>query len=209
MLKQNLEFMQYLLDSQLSKDCIFDFTSNGTIYPEIFDRSDQFKRLVVTLSIDNLGKKFEYERSGASWTVLEETVQKFMQVKIKNPTFKLGVSIAVNIQNVYYLPELIAWIQQRNFDHYYYNIIVNPDYLSIRQLTSSARNIVLNKLINCSFTGKDRQAIQYVIQTIQDSPGSDGKEFVSYMQNKDMLRHENFASTHNEIALAMGYNETI
>ena len=209
MLKHNLDFMQYLLDTQRSKECIFDFTSNGTLYPEIFDRADQFKRLVVTLSIDNIEDRFEYERSGADWNALLDTVQKFIQVKSKNPTFKIGVGIAVNIQNVLYLPELITWIQQQKFDHYYYSIINNPACMSITQLTSVARKLVLNKLINCQLDTKDKQTLQYVIQTIENSKGADGKEFVAYMQSKDRIRNENFAATHTTIAEAMGYYETI
>jgi MoaA/NifB/PqqE/SkfB family radical SAM enzyme len=209
MLKHNLEFMQHLLDTKRSKECIFDFTSNGTLYPEIFDHADQFKRLVVTLSIDNIEKRFEYERSGSDWNVLQDTVQKFMKVKSKNPTFKIGVGIAVNIQNVLYLPELIAWIQQQNFDHYYYNIINTPTCMSITQLTSVARKLVLNKLINSQLDTKDKQTLEYVIQTIKNSAGSDGKEFVAYMQNKDQIRNEDFAVTHTEISNAMGYYETI
>jgi MoaA/NifB/PqqE/SkfB family radical SAM enzyme len=208
-LKYNLDFMQYLLDTQRSKECIIDFTSNGTLYPEIFDHADQFKRLVVTLSIDNIEERFEYERSGADWNVLQTTVQKFMQVKSKNPTFKIGVGIAVNIQNVLYLPELITWIQQQNFDHYYYNIISGPGYLSITQLTNVAQKLVLNKLINCQLDAKDKQTLQHVIKTIKNSAGSDGKEFIAYMKSKDHLRNENFADTHTEIAIAMGYYETI
>jgi MoaA/NifB/PqqE/SkfB family radical SAM enzyme len=205
MLKHNLDFMQYLLDTQRSKECIFDFTSNGTIYPEIFAHADQFKRLVVTLSIDNLEERFEYERSGSDWNVFQATAQKFMQVKSKNPTFKIGAAIAVNIQNVLYLPELITWIQQQKFDHYYYNIINGPQYMSITQLTNEARQLVLNKLITCQLDTKDKQTLQHVVQTIENSTGSDGKEFIAYMQAKDCVRNENFALTHTEIALAMGY----
>lgn len=210
MLKQNLDFMQYLLDNQLSSQCIFDFTSNGTVYPEIFDRAGQFKRLVVTLSIDNTGSRFEYERSGAKWAVLEDNVQKFMQVRSKNPTFKIGVAIAVNIQNVFYLPELIDWIKKKNFDHYYVSLVSDPAYLSIAQLTVDAKQLVLNKLTSCQYVDETAQsALDYVIKTIKNSPVSNGKEFVTKMQAKDRLRNENFAETHPEIATAMGYNETI
>jgi hypothetical protein len=209
MLKQNLDFMQYLLDNNLSQECIFDFTSNGTVYPEIFDRADQFKRLVVTLSIDNTGSRFEYERSGAKWHVLQDNVQRFMQAKVGNSAFKIGVGIAVNIQNVFYLPELIEWIQQQGFDHYYYNVVNNPEYLSIAHMTQSARELVLNKLTTCHISEQDQQALHYVVQTIRDSTAADGKEFVTNMQAKDRLRNENFADAHKEIALAMGYYETV
>jgi hypothetical protein len=81
--------------------------------------------------------------------------------------------------------------------------------MNITQLTSVAREPVLNKLINCQLEAKDKQTLQYVIQTIKNSAGADGKEFVAYMQSKDQIRNENFAATHTEIASAMGYYEII
>lgn len=208
MLKQNLDFMQYLVDNQLSEECIFDFVSNGTIYPEIFDRADKFKRLVVTLSIDNIDKRFEYERSGAKWSVLQNNVEKFLNVKLKNPSLKIGVAIAVNIQNVLYLPELLSWIKQHSFDHYHFNIVTSPKWISITQLTKSAQQLVLDKLLACELESEDDHNLQYIIQSVRNSSGSDGKDFVAHMRAKDQIRNENFATTHKEIAVAMGYYET-
>ena len=56
MLNQNSEFLKFLVDNNLSKDTIFYFSTNGTQYPEILDYVDYFKRLELTISIDNIGK---------------------------------------------------------------------------------------------------------------------------------------------------------
>lgn len=209
MLQQNFDFMQFLIDHGYSQECIFDFTSNGTIYPEIFEQVDRFKRIDLTLSIDNIGPRFEYERSGSSWQKVTDNIEKFMMVKNNHNKLKIGVAIAVNIQNVYYLPELITWLKQYNFDHYYYNMLNDPEYLSITKLTLSAKQLVLNKLTKCQLDTTDHQKLQPVIQLINGSTGSSGKQFVSEMKNRDRIRNENFAETHPEIATAMGYHETI
>ena len=132
----------------------------------------------------------------------------FLNVKLKNPSLKIGVAIAVNIQNVLYLPELLSWIKQHSFDHYHFNIITSPKWISITQLTKSAQQLVLDKLLACELESEDYHNLQYIIQSVRNSSGSDGKDFVAHMRAKDQIRNENFATTHKEIAVAMGYYET-
>lgn len=209
MLPQNLEFMQYLIDQGHSKNCIFDITTNGTVYPDIFDQASSFKRLVVTISIDNLESKFEYERKGANWQLLLSNLKKFQQARNKSSNLKLGVCITANIQNVLYLPELIEWINSEQFDHYYINILNQPEYLNIQNLTPNAQSLVLNKLSTWKFDKLAQEKIQPILQLLKQSGCSDGKTFVIKFQQKDQLRKENFLETHSEIAKAMGYDQIL
>lgn len=208
LLEQNLEFMQYLIDQGHSQDCIFDITTNGTIYPDIFDQASQFKRLVVTISIDNIGQKYEYERKGASWELLLSNLKKFQTAREKSSNLKIGVNITVNIQNVLYLPELVEWINSEKFDHYYFSILTQPQYLNIQNLTVEAQNLVLNKLSTWQFDSVAKEKIQPILQLLKENCNSDGKDFVEKFQKKDRLRKENFLETHNEIAKAMKYDQT-
>ena len=204
LLKENLDFMQYLVDCGHSKNTIFEFITNGTQYPLILNQADKFQRLVITLSIDNLGDRFEYERSGADWEVVVENINKFMQAKKNSNTLKIGVNTTVNIQNVLYLPELIDWFNQQELD-YHLNTLQEPTYLSIEQLTARAKELVLDKLIRADLTEKDKSKLTDVITRIQQSTGSDGKMFCKKIKEKDIIRNENFSISHNDIANAMGY----
>jgi len=204
LLKENLEFMQWLIDHGHSQRAIFEFVTNGTQYPKIFDQADRFHRLTVTISIDNIQQRFEYERSGAKWSELCDNVAKFVACK-QHTSMRLGVSITVNIQNVLYLPELVEWINQQGIDHYFFNILLGPEYLSIDQLTPQAKQLVLDRLTRCQLSNTDQDRLQFVIECVQNSITSDGQEFCQHMQAKDRLRNENFVLTHKEIALAMGY----
>lgn len=201
LLKENLEFMQWLVDQGHSQRAIFEFVTNGTQYPAIFDQADRFRRLAITLSIDNTGKRFEYERSGADWNTVVANLQKFVQ----NPALTVGVSITVNIQNVLYLPELVEWLQQQGINHYYYNMLHEPAYLSVDQLTPRAKALVLDALTKNNLTKFHSEKLQYVINCVQLAETSDGQEFCQRMQAKDQLRNENFILTHHEVAQAMGY----
>ena len=202
---ENLNFMQYLIDTGQSKHAIFEFITNGTQYPAILDQASEFRRLTITISIDNTGPRFEYERSGANWELVEKNVDRFIANKNKNKSLKIGVCITINIQNVFYLPELVKWINHKKIDHYYYNFLNGPDYFCINDLTPTAKKLVLGKLESAVLLPADRKKLDYIINRLHRSSTSDGSEFCRYMREKDIIRNENFSISHPEIANAMGY----
>ena len=203
LVKENLEFMQYLVDNNLSQDCIFEFVTNGTQYPDVFDCADQFKRLTITLSIDDIGDRFEYQRSGAKWSLVTANLKKFMS----NPHLQVGVVVTVNIQNVFYLPELIVWLLDQGISDYDFNMLYKPVWANVKQLTPQAKQLVINKLTNSGLDSRHLARLNYVLDTIQKSQStSDGQDFVKNIQLVDRVRNQNFASVHPEIAEAMGFN---
>ena len=203
LVKENIEFLQYLVDNNLGTDCIFEFVTNGTQYHDVFDSADQFRRLTVTVSIDDIDDRFEYQRSGATWSQLQTNLKKF----ITNPGLTIGISITINIQNVLYLPELINWLLSQGVNDYAYNMLAEPSWMSVRNLTAQAKQLVINKLTNSGLPDVHQQRLNFVIDIIKNSPlHSDGQEFVENIKTVDRIRGENFALAHPEIANAMGFN---
>lgn len=205
LLKENLDFLQFIVDSGHSKNTIVELVTNGTRYPEIFDQAHKFKRFTVTVSVDNTGARFELERSGCTWNQLKKTVANFVNSSKQNPSLKIGVHVTVNIQNVLYIPELIEWINQSGIDHYNFKMLSYPDYLSIENITQAAKKLILTKLTNANVSQADQQHLDFIIGEVAQASTSDGREFCQYMKQKDKLRKENFGETHAEIAQAMGY----
>jgi len=205
MMQENLDFMQYLIDAGHSQDCIFEFITNGTQYPDVFDQSHLFKRLSITLSIDNLGKRFEYERSGSNWDEVERNIEKFIARKNSCSVMQIGANITVTVQNVYYLPELVTWLTNKGVSHYHYNWLEFPGWLSLNMLTPDAKKLVLEKLLSANLPEPDQLKLAPIIQTIKKVIPSDGRKFCEEMKKLDLIRSESFNLTHPEIATAMGY----
>jgi sulfatase maturation enzyme AslB (radical SAM superfamily) len=205
LLKENIEFMQWLIDTGRSSRSTFEFVTNGTQYPAVFDQAHQFYRLTVTLSIDDLGPRFESQRYGATWDQVVKNLQQFVACRQRNPNMKIGVCITVNIQNVLYLPELVQWLNTQDIDHYYYNVLAQPSWISIDWLTPDARALVIDRLILADLLEPDRTKLFYVVNCVRSATTSDGKQFCQNMQIKDVIRQENFILTHQEIAKAMGF----
>jgi MoaA/NifB/PqqE/SkfB family radical SAM enzyme len=205
MLKQNLEFLKFLVDRGFSKDTIFYFTTNGTQYPNILDYSEYFKRLEITFSVDNVGERFELERCNAIWSNVEYNLNRMIAQREKTKNLSIDLCITVNIQNVLYLPEIFQWVRTVNVDSFYINYVLYPKYLSITNLTTQAQDLVIDRLTSTEFTVKEKSEVTAIIEVIKNSFGADGTEFIKEMKRFDQIRNQDFAKTHTDIAKAMGY----
>lgn len=195
LIERNIEFMQDLISSGRSKECIMQFTTNGTVFPDFFRDPSDFLRLEITFSIDDVNERFEYQRHRASWEKVKENIEHFVKFKSDQPNIKLGINATVNIQNVLYLDELMDWYSSSGLDHYNFSLLSYPKCLSITKMTPEARSLVMTKLSN---------RFDWIKDIIANSEGSNGEEFCNYMSNKDQLRKQRFQDHHRDIAQAMG-----
>lgn len=205
LLKDNINFLEHLLKSGHSKNCIFEFVSNGTQFNHVIAESHKFQRFTVTLSIDNVGDRFEYERNNAVWSEVESNVNRFVQLTKQYNSVNIGICTTVSIMNVLYLPELIKWMDSKDITHYYYNMVNFPTQLSLDSLTTKAKQLVLDTLHSADLTPDQKQKLDPVLQFLKQSKTSDGEEFCNYIRTKDKIRKQDFSLTHTEIAEAMGY----
>jgi MoaA/NifB/PqqE/SkfB family radical SAM enzyme len=207
MIKEHFELLQFAADQGYSKNIDIHYNTNATQSGlEYFDLWEQFGRVDIAFSIDNVGPRFEYERYGANWgkanVIIDEVHVK--QEYMKNITTQLCFTI--NIQNVYYLDELLAWADTKPWTSVYFNMLHDPNHMNIQNMTPAAQELVLNKLKKLFWTNEFYQKeINRVIQFIENGKGSDGKRFLFEMQRTDAFRKQNFMDTHPEIAKAMGY----
>ena len=195
-----------------SKHIDIHYNTNATVDPYSTDKSwlwNEFGRVDIAFSIDNVSKRFEYERFGADWdqanTIIDDT---HFAKDVDTPNITTQLCFTINIQNVYYLDELLAWADTKGFGSIYFNMLHSPNHMSIQYMTPTARELVLNKL-KTTFWTTDRyqQEIDNIIRFIENGPGSNGTEFLRKMKQTDAYRKQNFMDTHPEIAKAMGYVE--
>lgn len=182
------------------------YNTNSSIFPEKYvDLWKSFKHVSVDISIDNLGSRFEFERSGGNWQQTLNNLDKFYKIKTAN--LEINLHLVISILNVYYLPEICNWVQLQPFTNRHFSTLYDPSYLNIAHVTDRARYIILDKLSSTSVTDPVlNKFLQSVIGILQSSSNiSDGKEFCKYMKTLDGYRNEHFAQLYPEIAIAMGY----
>jgi MoaA/NifB/PqqE/SkfB family radical SAM enzyme len=207
MIQEHFDLLQYAVDQGYSKNIDIHYNTNATQWPKNPLLWKDFGRVDIAFSIDNVGNRFEYERYGANWEESNKIIDATHILKDTSlPNITTQLCFTINIQNVYYLDELLAWADTKPFGSVYFNMMHSPDHMSIQQMTPMAQDLVLNKLKTTAWSDiAYRDEIDSVIKFIELGTGSDGKEFLFKMQRTDEHRKQNFADTHPEIARAMGY----
>jgi MoaA/NifB/PqqE/SkfB family radical SAM enzyme len=206
LIEQHFELLRYAVETGDSQHIEIHYNTNGTIFPEQAELWSNFKHVEIAFSIDNVGARFEYERYGAKWEEVQENIVKFTEMRSNKISTQLCTTM--NIQNVYYLPELCDWISTQTFDHVYFNMLHDPWHMCISKMTPQAQVLVIDRLNSHEFNHKHRAEVLRIVQFIKNGQGSDGEEFLRKMQTTDKYREQSFLDSHEEIARAMGYGKT-
>lgn len=209
LIQEHVELLRYACETGHAKHIDIHYNTNATQWdPKLADLWVEFGRVDIAFSIDNVGDRFEYERYGAKWDRANEIVDMVNRKTNHPPSGNITTQLCftINIQNVYYLDELLKWADTKNFGSIYFNMLHSPSHMSIQNMTPQAQELVLNKLKTTFWTStKYQQEIDNVIKFIQNGQGGDGAEFLHQMKRTDEYRKQNFMDTHPEIAKAMGY----
>lgn len=203
LIEQHFDLLRYAVEHDYAKNIEIHYNTNGTVFPEQAELWANFKHVEIAFSIDNVGARFEYERYGADWEEVQANIGKFTAMRSSKISTQLCTTM--NIQNVYYLPELCEWISTQTFDHVYFNMLHDPWHMCINKMTPGAQELIINRLQNYSFSLKHQAEAMRIIKFIENGKGSDGEEFLRKMQTTDQYRQQRFSGTHPEIAKAMGY----
>lgn len=209
MIEEHKDLLKFACQTGHAKHIDIHYNTNATQWDTtLFDLWPEFGRVDVAFSIDNVGNRFEYERYGAKWDRANEIIDVVnnMTNKPSHGNITTQLCFTINIQNVYYLDELLDWADTKKFGSIYFNMLHSPDHMSIQYMTPAARELVLNKLKSTFWKAdKYNKEIDSIVKFIENGPGSDGKDFLFKMQRADEYRKQNFMDTHPEIAKAMGY----
>lgn len=208
MIEEHWDLLAYAVETGHSKHIDIHYNTNATQWPKDVTLWKEFGRVDIAFSIDNVGDRFEYERYGAKWGRANEIIDATHVLRDTGSAYNITTQLCftINIQNVYYIDELLAWADTKGFGSIYFNMLHSPDHMSVQYMTDNAKELVINKLKTTFWTStKYQQEIDRVINFIELGNGSNGKEFLRQMKQTDSYRKQSFTDTHPEIARAMGY----
>ena len=210
LIEEHWDLLRHAATTGDSKHIDIHYNTNATVDPFKNKNSliwDDFGRVDIAFSIDNVENRFEYERFGADWVQANNIINDIHFAKhVDLPNITTQLCFTINIQNVYYIDELLEWADTKDFGSIYFNMLHSPEHMSVQHMTPEAKYLVLNKLKTTFWkSSKYQQEIDNVIKFIENGPGSDGREFLYKMKQTDTYRKQSFMDTHPEIAKAMGY----
>lgn len=206
MIKEHFKLLERAVELGYSKNITIHYNTNGTLYPqELEEIWQKFNHVEIALSIDNVGKRFEYERYLAVWDQVNENVQKFEELKNKSSNIDLQLCFTVNVMNVLYINELLSWANNIDFDTYHWNMLHGPEAMSIACLPDSAKIQIIEILKQQNFDPKYQSEVDNIVSMIQKGESSNGTELIQKLSLTDNYRKQHLSQTHPELANILNY----
>jgi MoaA/NifB/PqqE/SkfB family radical SAM enzyme len=203
LIKKHFEILRKCVDQGFSKNIKLHYNTNGTIMPtsDIFDIWKEFKEVTLMFSIDGIENKFEYLRHPGKWKTL---VSIFEEV-LKHKNIHAPICYSVSIYNVMYMNEFINWFKSYNLhdDMLYFNLIFNPEYISIQSLDYEKKEKIKHYLetTKTDYPWLNLKVHEVIDFMMNNSNNKDNNvEFQNKVKNIDNLRGENFSKTFPELA---------
>ena len=149
MIEQHFQMLQGIVDRGIAHQVEIHYNTNGTQYPEQAESIwRHFKTVEIAFSLDDVGDRFEYQRSNAEWTQVCANLDRFRDLKQIYPNIELQVCTTVNVFNVRYLGDIAHWLEQNkeSFTFVYWNMMHDAWYFSIACLPDAAKKAITEYL---------------------------------------------------------------
>jgi hypothetical protein len=209
MIEEHFELLRSLVSSGLAPNIEIHYNTNGTQFPQDAEFVWQhFKLVEIAFSIDDLGSRFEYQRTNARWAEVESNIAKFRELRQHNPNIQLQVCSTVNVFNVCYLEELSQWIDHQQFDFVYWNMMHEAYYFSISTLPESAKRVIDQRLALAQVSANDRKEFDRIRKFMMGAPSLDGNILRMKIADLDRKRNQNLAEVEPEFAELINYVKT-
>lgn len=206
MIQEHFDLLQQLVDRGLAGQIEIHYNTNGTQYPENAEAIwKHFKLVEIAFSIDDVGERFEYQRSNAVWSEVVANIERFRQIRARHNNIQLQVCSTVNVFNVYYLEDLANWIDTQSFDFVYWNMMHEAYYFSINTLPESAKQAIGQRLKNCQVSPRHQQEFARIIDFMNNGVGLDGFILRMRVADLDRKRNQNLSNVEPDFAKLIEY----
>jgi MoaA/NifB/PqqE/SkfB family radical SAM enzyme len=194
--RTHLKMLEKLLNLG-KKDVKIHYNTNGTIFPEKhLEVLNEFDNVAFTLSIDNIGEKFEYERNGVAWEKVRLNLENFS--KLDRNKYRIDFFTTVSLINVLDLTETMSYGDKLNFKHEL-NYVDGPEYFSIYNIPVDKRQHIIDYLDSSPY----ERVREVSARLKQDTYNNLNDEFWLNINAIDLRRNQNFAKTYPEMASIM------
>jgi MoaA/NifB/PqqE/SkfB family radical SAM enzyme len=134
MIERHYEILERCVELGIANNISLSYNTNGSIFPEDkISLWEQFKKVEIFVSIDDVSKRFEYIRFPGNFTEVIANLGHFS--KLNPDIFSIGIFQTISIFNIMHMTELTEFIKSHfnNID-IHYNMVFTPDHISPKVL---------------------------------------------------------------------------
>lgn len=207
MIKQHFDLLQRAVDRGYARNIDIHYNTNATQYPKDPSIWRHFKHVQIAFSVDNTEERFEYERYGAKWKTANTNIKRVNMLRKEGYPISTQLCVTWNLQNVYYMDEVLTWADTMDFDSVHFNLMHDPWELSIVNTPKQAKSTLMLYLQKCQVKWtKYTQDIHSIKELVVQSRHESAKDLHNKLRRTDLYRNQNFAQSHAKMAKAIGYD---
>jgi MoaA/NifB/PqqE/SkfB family radical SAM enzyme len=206
MIQEHFDMLQGMVDRGIAHQVEIHYNTNGTHYPEQAPAIWQhFKTVEIAISIDDIGQRFEYQRTNAVWSEVEENIARFHSLRHWCANIRLQCCSTVNVFNIHYIDRLANWIASQQFDFVYWNIMHDAWYFSIACLPDAVKEDLDEHLRAARVPERFVQDFQGIRDFMNNGASTDGAMTRMKIADLDRKRNQDFAQVSPEMAELIEY----
>lgn len=156
---------------------------------------NKFKEIEIGVSLDAVGKQFEYLRHGLNYQQAINNIVTWQNYFTEhNVTHYIDSITTVSVFNILNLSEIKKEVMQILPQSPFWNLLVNPDYLSIKNMPDALKTHAINIL------GTDPEFADLINVIQQPADAGAWQKFLEITPALDSIRGESFRQTFPELA---------
>jgi MoaA/NifB/PqqE/SkfB family radical SAM enzyme len=208
MIAEHFAMLQGIVDRGIAPQVEIHYNTNGTQYPEQAEHIwRHFKTVEIAFSLDDVGARFEYQRTNAVWADVCANLDRFRDLKEIHPNIELQVCTTVNVFNVRYLGDIAAWLERNreSFTFVYWNMMHDAWYFSIACLPDKAKQAITEYLD--SVVTIYRSEFDRIRDFMNSGASTDGFMTRMKIADLDRKRNQDLQAVAPELAELIEYNK--
>lgn len=195
---EHQELIESIVESGNADHIQLHYSTNGTQYPTnaLYDAWNNFKRIDIQVSIDDMGKRFEYNRHPAVWNEVKENLQKYRLDTKKYSNHQLSISTTVSVFTVYYLDEFMTEMFKMQMPRPWLGRLHSPIYYRPSIFKKDAKVKIIEKLLSSK-----HQSVNACVSWLENDDSDKWDQFLKIVNAQDQYRKEKFVETFPELAI--------
>jgi MoaA/NifB/PqqE/SkfB family radical SAM enzyme len=207
MIAEHFQMLQGIVDRGIAHQVEIHYNTNGTHYPEqAVEIWKHFKTVEIAFSIDDLGARFEYQRTNAVWSEVVFNIDRFRLLRKDYSNIQLQCCSTVNVFNVRYIDQLAQWIAQQGFDFVYWNMMHDAWYFSIATLPEAVKTDIILHLESAAVPAQWREEFDRICDFMRRGASTDGNILRMRIRDLDRKRNQNLKIVEPEFAALIEYD---
>lgn len=208
LIQEHFDMLAGIVKRGIADQVEIHYNTNGTVFPEYAeDIWRHFKCVEIAFSIDDIGSRFEYQRTNAVWTEVCANLDRFRDLKEIYSNIRLQICTTINVFNVYYIDQLAHWLARNaeSFNFVYWNLLHEIEHFSISRLPRTVKSVLAAHLNTVDVPPQYREEFLRIVTFMQNGESLDGTAMLAAMRQLDQRRNQNLAQVMPELANLIGY----